>query len=97
MNPEEVREVANLARLELTEDEINTYAGQLTKVLDYVALLDEVDTDGVEPMVHAVEQGNVFRNDEVRPSLTREAALSNAPKTDGKYFQVPQVIDQQSS
>lgn len=97
MNPEEVREVANLARLELTDDEINTYAGQLTKVLDYVALLDEVDTDGVEPMVHAVEQGNVFRNDEVRPSLTREAALSNAPKTDGKYFQVPQVIDQQSS
>lgn len=97
MKPDEVREVAKLARLELTEDEISTYAGQLTKVLDYVALLDEVDTEGVEPMVHALDQGNVFRMDEVRPSLSREDALSNAPKTDGKYFQVPQVIDQQSS
>lgn len=97
MKPDEVREVAKLARLELTEDEISTYAGQLTKVLDYVALLDEVDTEGVEPMVHALDQGNVFRVDEVRPTLSREDALSNAPKTDGKYFQVPQVIDQQSS
>ncbi|MEP3480647.1 MAG: Asp-tRNA(Asn)/Glu-tRNA(Gln) amidotransferase subunit GatC [Fuerstiella sp.] len=94
MKPEEVREVAKLARLELSEDEISTYADQLTKVLDYVALLDEVDTEGVEPMVHALDQGNVFRTDEVRPSLSREDALLNAPKTDGKYFQVPQVIDQ---
>lgn len=94
MKPDEVREVAKLARLELSEDEISTYADQLTKVLDYVALLDEVDTEGVEPMVHAVDQGNVFRVDEVRPSLTRHDALANAPKTDGKYFQVPQVIDQ---
>lgn len=94
MKPEEVREVAKLARLELSEDEISTYAGQLTKVLDYVALLNEVDTEGVEPMVHALDQGNVFRVDELRPSLSREEALSNAPKTDGKYFQVPQVIDQ---
>lgn len=94
MKPQEVREVAKLARLELSEDEISTYADQLTKVLDYVALLDEVDTEAVEPMVHALDQGNVFRADEVRPSLSRQDALSNAPKTDGKYFQVPQVIDQ---
>ncbi len=94
MKPEEVREVAKLARLELTEDEMSTYAEQLTKVLDYVELLNEVDTEGVEPMVHALDQGNVFRPDEVRPCLSPQDALANAPKTDGKYFQVPQVIDQ---
>lgn len=97
MNFEDVEKVANLARLDLSRDEINTYTEQLTSVLNYVALLDEVDLDGVEPMVHAIDQGNVFRPDKARPSLTREAALANAPKTDGKYFQVPQVIDQQSS
>ena len=97
MNSEDVKKVAGLARLELSDAEIDTYASQLTKVLDYVALLDEVDTDGVDPMVHAIDQGNVFRNDEVRPSLSREDALANSPKTDGKYFQVSQVIDQQAN
>lgn len=97
MDSEEVRKVANLARLELSEEEVNTYAGQLTSILEYVTLLNEVDTEGVEPMVHAIDQGNVFRADEVRPSLAREDALANAPRTDGQYFQVPQVIDQQSS
>lgn len=94
MDIEDVRKVAALARLELTDDELRTYGGQLTEILGYVRLLDEVDTDGAEPMPHTVELQNVFRADEVRPSLDRADALANAPKTDGSFFQVPQILEQ---
>jgi len=94
MEIEEVRKVASLARLALSEDELKTYGQQLTQILDYVKLLDEVDVDDVQPMPHAVDLQNVFRTDERRESLPREAALANAPKTDGDYFQVPQILEQ---
>ncbi len=68
------------------------FAQQLGDVLKYVEQLDEVNVDGVEPMVHAVEVRNVLRKDEVAQSLPREQALSNAPKTDGKYFLVPPIL-----
>jgi aspartyl-tRNA(Asn)/glutamyl-tRNA(Gln) amidotransferase subunit C len=88
-----VEKIARLARLKLTDDEIDRFTGQLGSVLQYVEMLNEVDTDGVEPMAHAVELTNVLRDDEVTESLPREAALSNAPQTDGKYFLVPQILD----
>lgn len=94
MEIEEVRKVASLARLALSEDELKTYGQQLTQILDYVKLLDEVDIEGVDPMPHAVDLQNVFRQDERRESLPREAALANAPKTDGSYFLVPQILEQ---
>ena len=56
-------------------------------------MLNEVNTDGVEPMAHALDVHTVFRQDEVKPSLPREQALKNAPKSDGKYFLVPQIIE----
>ena len=94
MDIEEVRKVASLARLSLTEEELATYGEQLTRILGYVKVLDEVDIDGVEPMPHAVDLQNVFREDKMAESLSREDALSNACKTDGQYFQVPQILDQ---
>lgn len=94
MDIDEVKKVASLARLSLTDEELATYGQQLTQILSYVHVLDEVDIEGVEPMPHAIDLENVFRSDETRPSLPREAALQNAPKTDGQYFQVPQILDQ---
>ena len=94
MEIEEVRKVASLARLSLSDEELVTYQGQLTRILGYVQLLDEVDIADAQPMPHAVDLQNVFRDDVCSASLDRAAALANAPKTDGKYFQVPQILDQ---
>ena len=93
LSPEQVAKVASLARLKLTPVEQEQMAAQLGQILDYVEVLNEVDTDGVEPMAHAVEVTNVLRADEPRESLPREAALANAPKTDGECFLVPQILE----
>lgn len=89
----DVQKVAKLSRLKLAEDEQVRYVEQLGQILNYVELLNEVVTDGVEPMAHAAELTNVFRADVPKPSLDRQAALSNAPKSDGKYFLVPQILE----
>jgi aspartyl-tRNA(Asn)/glutamyl-tRNA(Gln) amidotransferase subunit C len=89
----DVLKVARLARLKLTDAEIDDYTEKLGSILEYVASLNEIDTEDVEPMVHAVELSNVFRADEIVQSLPREAALKNAPKTDGQFFLVPQILD----
>jgi len=97
MERDEVLKVASLARLSLTDQEIDEFGRQLTQILDYVEALDEVDVDQAEPMPHAVDVRNVFRADERRDSLPRDAALSNAPKSDGSYFLVPQILDQKDA
>jgi aspartyl-tRNA(Asn)/glutamyl-tRNA(Gln) amidotransferase subunit C len=94
LSRETVQRVAHLARLKLTDAELDLFTTQLSQVLSYVELLDELDTSAVEPMAHVVEIANVFREDELRPSLPRAAALSNAPKSDGKYFVVPQILEE---
>lgn len=94
LTPDVVRRVARLSRLKLDEAEVTQLSTELTKVLHYVDQLSEVDVTDVEPMAHAIEFTNVFRADEPWPSLPREAALSNAPKTDGKYFLVPPILDE---
>ncbi|HVJ68849.1 MAG TPA: Asp-tRNA(Asn)/Glu-tRNA(Gln) amidotransferase subunit GatC [Caulifigura sp.] len=92
--PETVRRVARLSRLKLNEAEVTRLSDELSQVLHYVDQLNEVNVTGVEPMAHAIEMTNVFRPDEPRPSLTREQALANAPKSDGKYFLVPPILDE---
>ena len=89
----EVQKVALLGRLKLSEAEVADYTLKLGQVLGYVEVLNEVDTENVEPLVHAVELTNVFRADEVRPSLPPTDALANAPKTDGRFYLVPQILD----
>jgi len=89
----DVAKVAHLARLKLSESEVDALTRQMGQILQYVDVLNEVDTANVEPMAHAVELSNVFRDDIEQPSLPREAALANAPKTDGKCFIVPQILE----
>ena len=89
---EQVEKASLLARLRLAETELDEMTRQLGGILEYVDLLGEVDTEGVEPMAHAVERANVFRDDEVRPSLPREASLANGPNTDDECFRVPAVL-----
>lgn len=93
LTPADVEKVARLARLKLTAEEQSRFVGQLGEILEYVRMLDELDTSAVEPAAHAADLVNVFRNDEPRPSLDRSDALANAPRTDGKYFLVPQILE----
>ena len=93
MEEAEVRKVASLSRLALSDQELAAFGTQLTAILDYVRLLDEVDTDGIAPMPHPVERENVFRPDQQSASLDRAAALQNAPKSDGQYFLVPKILE----
>ena len=90
---DEVRKVAHLARLELTEAEIERYQEQLSQVLDYVARLEELDVEGVEPTAHAIARQNVMRDDEARPSLTPEWVLYNAAVTAEQQFLIQRVLD----
>lgn len=93
LTPADVRKVASLARLKVTDAEVESLSADLTAILGYVDVLNEVDTTGVEPMVHAVELSNVLRADVIVESLPRETALSNAPQSNGRYFLVPAIID----
>lgn len=94
LTKETVTKVAHLARLKLSDAELDLFTTQLGQVLGYVELLNEIDTSAVEPMAHVADIANVFRPDELRPSLPRAAALANAPKSDGKYFVVPQILEE---
>ncbi len=89
----DVEHVAKLARLELTEPELELYTRQIGDILGYVEQLNEADVTGVEPLAHGAHGENVFREDRVAPSLERGAALGGAPDTDGQHFRVPRVID----
>jgi aspartyl-tRNA(Asn)/glutamyl-tRNA(Gln) amidotransferase subunit C len=88
----DVEKVSLLGRLLLSDDEIDTLTDQLGAVLSYVELLGEVDTSNVEPMAHAIEVSNVFRDDAVRPSLPRDEAMANAPNRDDECYRVPAVL-----
>jgi aspartyl-tRNA(Asn)/glutamyl-tRNA(Gln) amidotransferase subunit C len=90
---EEVKYVAHLARLEFDQDETDMFTTQLSDILDYIDQLNQVDTDGVPPMTHAVALSNAFREDVVLPSLTSEMVLENASETRGSSFRVPKVIE----
>jgi aspartyl-tRNA(Asn)/glutamyl-tRNA(Gln) amidotransferase subunit C len=92
LSRQDVLKVSLLARLRLTDEELDRMTTQLQQIVGYVEQLGELNTDGVEPMAHAVELTNVFGADELRPSLDRAAALANAPKHDGECYRVPAVL-----
>jgi aspartyl-tRNA(Asn)/glutamyl-tRNA(Gln) amidotransferase subunit C len=89
----EVQWVAHLARLQLTEAELQTMTRQLSAIVDYVDQLKQVNTDGVEPMAHALAVHNVFRDDEAASSLPVGDALANAPQRRGDFYSVPAVLE----
>lgn len=94
LTKEEVEKVAKLARLEITETEKEAFSGQLSSILTYMEQLKGLNTEGIEPTATVLEQTNVFREDEVRPSLPADKALANAPgQTDG-LFTVPRILEE---
>lgn len=90
---EEVQHVARLARLHLTEDEVERMREQLDAILAYIDKLRELPVEAVEPTAHAVPLVNVMRDDTRRPSLPQDSALANAPDRADQFFRVPRIIE----
>lgn len=84
--------VARLARIELSDEELDLYAAQLATVLDHAAEIAALDTVGVEPTAHPLPLRNVLRDDEPRPSLDRDEVLSQAPEAESGRFRVPRIL-----
>lgn len=93
VSKDDVRYVANLARLRLTDDEIDQFQTDLNKILEYMDQLNQVDTSKVEPLEHVLELPAVYRPDVAKAPLSHEDALKNAPDADSDHFRVPRVID----
>ena len=93
LSADEVRYIARLARVALSDDEVQRLQEQLSDILDHFAVLNAVDTEGVPPTAQPFEMTNVLRDDETAPSSSREDILANAPREDGGYFRVRAVLD----
>ncbi|MGZ4001251.1 MAG: Asp-tRNA(Asn)/Glu-tRNA(Gln) amidotransferase subunit GatC [Mucilaginibacter sp.] len=93
IDKETVDKIAHLARLELAEDEKEKLMGDMGKILDFMAKLNEIDTTGIEPLVYMTDEINMLREDVVKQEITHEEALQNAPKHDQNYFLVAKVIE----
>lgn len=90
---DDVRHIASLARLRFSAAEQERLAGELSRILDYVDQLGELDTSEVPPLAHVLDTSNVTRPDRTEQRISRHEALTNAPDTDGTYFRVPKVIE----
>ncbi|QDI92653.1 Asp-tRNA(Asn)/Glu-tRNA(Gln) amidotransferase subunit GatC [Salicibibacter halophilus] len=90
---EQVKHVADLARLTFSDDELETFAKQMDDVIQYAERLNELDTEDVVPTTHVMDVRNVLREDEARPSMNREDVLKNAPASKDGQFEVPSVLD----
>jgi len=90
---DQVRYVADLARLELNEEETESLVSDMNQILDYMEKLNELDTSDVEPLEHVIDLESHFRKDEAKQPLDHEEALKNAPDADSDYFRVPRVIE----
>jgi aspartyl-tRNA(Asn)/glutamyl-tRNA(Gln) amidotransferase subunit C len=88
-----VEKMAHLARLELSEQEEGKIVEDLSKILNWMDQLKELDTSNVQPLTHMSEEVNVFREDVVKNEISREKGLKNSPSQNGEYFQVPKVIE----
>ena len=93
LTPAEVEHIATLSRLELSDAERERAATELSQIIGYFESLSELDTENVEPTMHALPVENVLREDVIAPGLSREAALRNAPESADGMFQVPRVVE----
>lgn len=93
VSAQDIRTVASLSRLRISDEEAPDVTAQLEKFLTYVENLQAIDTTDIEPTTYALPIQNVFRTDEVKPSLARDLALSNAPLAEDGYFKVPRVLE----
>jgi aspartyl-tRNA(Asn)/glutamyl-tRNA(Gln) amidotransferase subunit C len=88
-----IENVSKLSHLEFDEKELEAITPQFNKILDYIDVLGKIDLEGVEPMTHVSDAVNVFREDEVKESISVEEALRNAPKHNDTFFKVPKVFE----
>lgn len=93
VSEKEVRYVADLARLQLSKEEVHSIAKDMNNILGYMDLLNELDTENVDPLEHVIELKSRLRSDEAKEPLNHEDALKNAPDADSDYFRVPKVIE----
>ena len=92
LSEKDVHYVAKLARLEVADAEVAKYTQQLGNILQYIEQLNKLDTTQVEPLTHVLDMKNVFRKDEVTPSLTQGEVLSNGPEVQSGHFKVPKIM-----
>lgn len=93
ISKEQVKHVANLARLALTDEEVEKMTKQLGDIINYAELLNELDTENVKPTTHVLDLKNVMRKDEPRDWISKEDALKNAPDQKDGQFRVPSILD----
>ena len=93
----QVKKIAKLSRLDLTDKELVEFTDQLIAILGYVEKISELDTENVQPLAHCLPIHNVFREDIIKPSLGTEKTLANAPKRDENFFKVPKILDDGSA
>lgn len=93
LSREDVLHVARLARIALSDEEVERFQAQLSDILDHFDVLRQIDTEGVPPTAHTLDLVNVERDDEVRPSMPVEDVLRNAPMREGDYFRVRAVLE----
>ena len=93
MYHEKVDKIAELAKLEFSPVEKQALVGDMNKILTFMEKLDELDTEGVEPLIYMTDEVNALRKDVVKQEITHEEALKNAPKKDSDYFRVPKVLE----
>ena len=94
ISAEEVRHVATLARLLMTDEDIEACQGELDAILGHIETINAVDTEGIEPLAHAIDMTNRLSKDVVAPSLDIEDVLANAPEIEDRYIAVPKVLDE---
>lgn len=93
ISKDQVKHVAHLARLAVTEDEADLFTDQLSSIIGYAEQLNELDTEGVEPTTHVMDLKNVLRKDEPKEWISKEDALKNAPDKQNGYFRVPSILE----
>jgi len=93
INQKTVKGIAHLARLELDTNEAEEMMSEMNKILEWMNQLNEVDTEGISPLIHMSAETNILREDKISNTLEHDRALKNAPKKDSNYFRVPKVIE----
>ena len=93
INQNVLSKLARLSKLKFNEDEMKLISNDLSKMLDFINQLQDLDTEGIDPLIHVNEEINNWREDQVQGMISQEEALSNSPVKDGTYFKLPKVLD----
>ena len=89
----EVKRIAKLSKLDIPDDQLDYYASEMDKILEYFKIISEVDTDDIEPLTHITSQHNITREDSVEECIENKKIIDNCPESFGQYIKVPKVLD----